>query len=307
MQFRARMKLMTMKAARAGLLLGFGCIFLIILTRSLTPKETVEVIKSNSRSMINRSSPETEDLFLHPDLLGKDMRDEAVIKAAQEALLAPSLHVPYHLDKPSQRFFSEFGQDKFLEEVFKDTKGGFFFEVGAFNGEELSNTLFLERELGWTGALMEPSPSYLVLKSKNRRAHIMRACVSPDTTYSELVLDVGKVRAATYSLLNAKKAQKTVKVPCYPFYSVLTALGNPVVDFMTLDVEGVEMNVLRSIPWNDVKIRVITVEIIWAPEGPEGIRRYMEARGFEFIAHYVNDYIFFNKKLSHGLNRKVKV
>ncbi|XP_018011370.1 protein Star-like [Hyalella azteca] len=186
-------------------------------------------------------------------------------------------------------------------------KGGFFFEVGAFNGEELSNTLFHERELGWTGALMEPSPSYLALKSKNRRAHIMRACVAPDTTYSELDLDVGKIYAEMYSLVNAKKAQKSARVPCYPFYSVLTALGNPVVDFMTLDVEGVEMKVLRSIPWNDVKIRVITVEIIWAPEGPEGIRKFMEARGFEFIEKLDYHYLFFDKKLSHGLNRKVKV
>ncbi|KAA0189243.1 hypothetical protein HAZT_HAZT003629 [Hyalella azteca] len=64
--------------------------------------------------------------------------------------------------------------------------------------------------------------------------------------------------------------------------------------------------VLRSIPWNDVKIRVIAIEIIWASEGPEGIKKFMEARGFEFIRQLDFDYLFFNKKLSDGLNREFK-
>ncbi|XP_018012078.1 uncharacterized protein LOC108669283 isoform X2 [Hyalella azteca] len=300
--FLGRMKLMAQKCSRKALLLAFaGCLFLIILTRAFTTEGT-------SRPAMERSSPETEDLFLHPDLVGKDMHDEAVIKAAQEALIAPSHDVPYHLDNPNRRFFSQHGQDIYLKEVFKDTRGGFFFEVGAFTGETYSNTLLLERELGWTGVLMEPTPSsYRALKSKNRRAHIMRACIAPDTNYSELLLDVGKINANENTLTNAEKTQNSVRVPCYPFYSVMAALGNPVVDYMSLDVEGVEMNVLKSIPWNDVKIRVITIEIIWAAEGPEGIKKFMEGRGFEFIRQLDFDYLFFNKKLSDGLNREFKV
>ncbi|XP_018019241.2 uncharacterized protein LOC108675727, partial [Hyalella azteca] len=175
--FSGRMQLMAMKYSRKALLLAFtGCLFLIIVTRAFTNKETVDDIETEGTLR-----PAMEDLFLHPDLVGKDMHDEAVIKAAQGALIAPPHDVPYHLDNPSQRFFSQHGQDIYLKEVFKDTRGGFFFEVGAFTGETYSNTLLLERELGWTGVLMEPTPnSYRALKSKNRRAHIMRACIAPD-------------------------------------------------------------------------------------------------------------------------------
>jgi hypothetical protein len=45
------------------------------------------------------------------------------------------------------------------------------------------------------------------------------------------------------TLVDAEKTSKSVRVPCYPFYSVLAALGNPVVDYMSLDVEGVELKV----------------------------------------------------------------
>ena len=42
---------------------------------------------------------------------------------------------------------------------------------------------------------------------------------------------------------------------CFPLYSILLALGNPTVDYFSLDVEGVEAGVLNSIPWDKVDIR----------------------------------------------------
>ncbi|XP_018010977.2 uncharacterized protein LOC108668302 [Hyalella azteca] len=118
------------------------------------------------------------------------MRDEAVIQAARETLIAPAREGPYYLDNPRQKFYSQDGQDKYVKKIFRDMKGCFFFEVGALTGESLSNTLYLERNLGWTGVLMEPTPvSYHVLKNKNRRSHIMRACLAPDTSNREPVYE----------------------------------------------------------------------------------------------------------------------
>lgn len=53
-------------------------------------------------------------------------------------------------------------------------------EAGAYNGEELSNTLYLERELGWRGLLVEPDPwNFWALRKRARRAHALQACLSP--------------------------------------------------------------------------------------------------------------------------------
>jgi hypothetical protein len=56
----------------------------------------------------------------------------------------------------------------------------FFIEVGALQGEWLSNTLYLEKELGWSGLLIESeSVSFEKLLAKNRKAWMSNACVSP--------------------------------------------------------------------------------------------------------------------------------
>jgi len=49
---------------------------------------------------------------------------------------------------------------------------------------------------------------------------------------------------------NGLTSQKVVSfVECLPFYSILLALGNPTVDFFSLDVEGAEWDVIQTIPW----------------------------------------------------------
>ena len=53
-----------------------------------------------------------------------------------------------------------------------------------------------------------------------------------------------------------EKKAKIIKVTCLPLYSILLSMGNPVVDFFSLDIEGAEHLVLRTIPWNKVNIRV---------------------------------------------------
>ena len=43
---------------------------------------------------------------------------------------------------------------------------------------------------------------------------------------------------------------------CLPFISIVLAIGNPVIDYFSLDIEGVELDVLKTIPWEKVHIKV---------------------------------------------------
>ena len=47
-----------------------------------------------------------------------------------------------------------------------------------------------------------------------------------------------------------------IKAICFPLYDILKAVGNPIVDYFSLDIEGVELDVLKTIPWKDVNIMV---------------------------------------------------
>ena len=53
-------------------------------------------------------------------------------------------------------------------------------EYFSLNGERSSNSLYLERELGWRGVLVEPDPFfYTQLRGKSRSAYSINACISP--------------------------------------------------------------------------------------------------------------------------------
>ena len=51
---------------------------------------------------------------------------------------------------------------------------------------------------------------------------------------------------------------------CFPIYSLLLAMGNPTVNLFVLDIEGFELAVLESIPWDKVDIEVLDVETEFA-------------------------------------------
>ena len=86
-------------------------------------------------------------------------------------------------------------------------------------------------------------------------------------------------------------------VQCVPLYSILQALGNPVVDFFSLDVEGSEEGVLGSIPWDKVDIRVVLVEVEHSDK--PAIKELMENNGYKMILEINNqDYLFMKENVA---------
>ncbi len=53
-----------------------------------------------------------------------------------------------------------------------------------------------------------------------------------------------------------------ISVQCFPLYSILLAMDRTKVDFFSLDVEGFELEVLRTIPWDKVDIKVINYHLL---------------------------------------------
>ena len=73
----------------------------------------------------------------------------------------------------------QIGQVSEILKYFNNKKNGVFFEAGAFNGEYLSNTLYLEAKLNWTGLLVEPNTkAYGELLTKKRKSHSINSCLS---------------------------------------------------------------------------------------------------------------------------------
>src|ERR1700761_3047539 len=68
--------------------------------------------------------------------------------------------------------------------------------------------------------------------------------------------------------------------PCFPLETILLALNVSHVDYFSLDVEGLELDILKTVPFNDVTIDVLSVEYDHVKEGKEVMKSYMEEKGY---------------------------
>ena len=77
----------------------------------------------------------------------------------------------------------------------------------------------------------------------------------------------------------AKRKRKPILVPCFPLETLLLAINVTRIDYLSLDVEGVEMPILRTIPWNRLDIRVMSVEYGHGPNGKTPYLEFMKSVG----------------------------
>ena len=109
---------------------------------------------------------------------------------------------------------------------------------------------------------------------------------------------VGLPESKSLKDFRTKIENKTVdRVQCFPFFSVMSALGNPRVDYFSLDVEGSELAILKTIPFDQVRIGVMTIEVNHYPKaGQRAIKRLMADNGFALVKDmYGQDLVFKNK------------
>ena len=82
--------------------------------------------------------------------------------------------------------------------------------------------------------------------------------------------------------------EDTYDMQCFPLYSLLlAAAGNVTVNYLSLDIEGAELLVLETLPWDKLDIEVMTVETAHAgevfPGTTEDIRQFLRDRGYVLV------------------------
>ena len=76
------------------------------------------------------------------------------------------------------------------------------------------------------------------------------------------------------------KVAEVTMIQCFPLYSILLACGRTDIDLFSLDIEGAELDVLKTIPWTKVDIKVILVEYEHIKEGKKVLVDYMTSKGY---------------------------
>lgn len=192
---------------------------------------------------------------------------------------------------------SMFGQDRFVIDALNGMRNGFFLDSGASDGVKGSNTVVLESEFGWQGICVEPNPTFFESLRQNRRCHCICCCLYDRNGEVEFVeADVlgGILDEYHPSLLRQARASYDVPVDdnghphtvcreARTVRSVLKEFGAPpVIDYWSLDTEGSEFAILKSFPFDEYSVRVLTVEHNWFPVREE-IREFLESRGYQRV------------------------
>ncbi len=181
-------------------------------------------------------------------------------------------------------------QDLYVTYKLKDRRDGFFVEFGACDGVFFSNTWNLEKNLGWSGILAEPFPVWHDALRANRSARIDQRCVwrasgeqlefLAANRYPELASL--KIFAAGDEYAESRTVDAEVlMVETVSLNDLLVAHKAPdSIDYLSVDTEGSEFEILGSFDFARYQVRVITVEHNFKEEVRASIRNLLEANGF---------------------------
>ena len=209
-------------------------------------------------------------------------------------------------------------------EKYLDFNDGYYVELGAVDGIGLSNTLYYELNRNWRGLLVEPVPHNFLKCVANRPAVknkvFCNACVSFDykDKYVEMIYshymstalglesDISNPAAHAESGKNflATAAEKIFKFGALAAtlnHLLKSAQAPELIDLLSLDVEGAELEVLKGIDHDTYKFRIMCIE----SRDPARITDYLSAFGYEYLEKISpHDYLYIRTDYKTFLKQK---
>jgi len=186
---------------------------------------------------------------------------------------------------------SQLGQDIFVLSQLGWKRGGYYVEFGATDGRSLSNTWLLDRMFGWNGILAEPGRVWREkLDAERRNAHVEWDCVWTKTgetlTFSETPLaEFSTISEFIGGDQHDRSEAQTYDVSTISLVDLLAKHDAPaVIDYLSIDTEGSELEILQAFDFSRYRFRCITcehnytdarnkiLELLW----PHGYRRKYE-------------------------------
>jgi FkbM family methyltransferase len=194
------------------------------------------------------------------------------------------------------RYYSQCGQDTLIDDLLRK-RNGVFVDVGAADGESNSNTLFFEESRDWHGLLIEPHPEAAEACHARRSSPVAECAIlsRSDNYLTEFRAIAGEYSQMSYAIdrgdrLNidriAKYAQKSpleesiIMVQVCPLQALLDKFSLHHIDYLSIDTEGADLDVLQTIDWTRTKIRVISTE---KQANPLPIDSFLASIGYKLI------------------------
>jgi len=194
-----------------------------------------------------------------------------------------------NLRKSKYEYKAQAGQDKYVEQ-FINHENGVYVEFGARDGVEHSNTYYFEKTYNWTGILVEPDDRELKKITMNRpNAHIYTGVAVCPVGTKEVTFAISSNRgwSGIQNSYDDRRWFNTVisqkKIPCVD----LNEICPEHVDYMTVDTEGSEVEILRTFDFTSHDVTIIQVERNMKTQVQRNeekqLTQFMSKKGYEKI------------------------
>ncbi|MEB2784737.1 FkbM family methyltransferase [Algoriphagus persicinus] len=205
-------------------------------------------------------------------------------------------------------YYSQYQQDKFIDKViFAGKKNGFFVDIGAYDGITINNTIFFEKFRNWTGLCIEPNPKVFPQLKRSRSCKVFNCCIGDFTGVSVFLHVTGESemlsglknsydprhidRIEREVLKNDGKIRE-ISVEVKPLSYFLNIEQK--IDFLSIDTEGNEFEILKTIDFSKIEIYSISIENNYKNSE---IEDYLSTKGFLKICSLVCDEIYVDKSI----------
>lgn len=192
--------------------------------------------------------------------------------------------------------YSQFNQDLWVLNYFSK---GFFIDVGCADGENGSNTKLLE-EKGWKGLGIDPFPRNFEYR-KNTKIEI--GCVYKENKDIEFICanDLGGVKEHVKAHINEKLVieAKTKIIPAKTLEYFLDKNNiSKNIEYLSLDTEGSEYEILSVFPFKKYKFGCMTIEHNYEQDKRHKIHKLLLENDYLFIKSLNVDDCFIHKSLN---------
>lgn len=222
--------------------------------------------------------------------------------------------------KHQVKYQGQFDQDKWVNEnIFKNRRNGTFLDIGAHKGIGGNNTYFFEYQLGWKGLCIEGNPKMWKELDENRpNATNIHGCAYKERKMVEFRINNGPTETLSgiedkfdprhVNRIKREQVQnggdsELVQVQAYTITELCEEHDMKVVDFVSLDVEGSEIDVLEGIDFDKIHINVLTIENNYWDDAR--VRNFLMTRGFKYVQRLCIDEVFVNSNFIFSEDYKV--
>jgi FkbM family methyltransferase len=211
-------------------------------------------------------------------------------------------------------YYSQIEQDKFyIENIAKFKCNGFFVEIGGYDGITGSNTYYLEKNLNWDGIVIECFPESFDKCKINRKCKLVdRAIYKISNETIEMLIPEGEEISGGNKQLcglngyikneslmhfnNSYKKSRIINVKTVSFNDLMEDNNVKEIDYLSLDIEGYELEVLKTINFKKYIIKYLTVEHGNVINYKNDINNFLTSNGFRLYRNnaWDDEYIRIN-------------